>query len=84
MPTCSQEQICPEKCICQVNLFDENSKEKVFQTFVQGDIVRCSNQGLNDIPQDIPALTKELYLDNNNIKHVNSRFRKSLVRLELL
>ena len=46
--------------------------------------MRCSNKDLDEIPQDIPLLTRELYVDNNRIKNVNNGIMRALVRLNLL
>ena len=44
----------------------------------------CGNQMLQNMPQDIPPLTTELYVNNNNIKTMHSGVMKTLVRLTLL
>merc|ERR1711892_1568835 len=49
-----------------------------------GDIVRCSNQMMQEMPKNLPLLTRELYVDNNNIQNVNSGMMRALVRLKLL
>ncbi|XP_013386131.1 slit homolog 2 protein isoform X2 [Lingula anatina] len=51
----------------------------------QGTIVRCSRQGLSELPRDIPLDTTELYLDDNNIRSIPYYIRslKRLVRVDL-
>ena len=44
----------------------------------------CGNQMLQNMPQDIPSLTTELYVNNNNIKTIHNGVMKALVRLTLL
>ena len=36
------------------------------------------------MPQDIPSLTTELYVDNNNIKTIQGAMMKALVRLKIM
>ena len=36
------------------------------------------------MPKDIPFLTTELYVDNNNIKTIQSSMMKALVRLKIM
>lgn len=51
-----------------------------------GTIVRCSRNGLTDIPKGIPSETTELYLESNNISSIsNDRIRhlRALTRLDV-
>ena len=46
--------------------------------------MRCSQQMLKELPQDIPSLTTEIHISNNNIKTIHSDMMKPLVRLTMM
>lgn len=57
---CDCEMTCPQNCTCY--------HDQLWNT----NVVDCSGQHANGIPQKIPMDTSELYLDGNNIKELQN------------
>ncbi|XP_033756353.1 protein slit-like isoform X1 [Pecten maximus] len=78
-PCCSDEEVAPVDSSCDPRAYCPPL------CTCTGTVVRCSRQMLTEIPSHIPLDTTELYLDVNNITHLNMDISQlsQLQRLDL-
>ncbi|XP_042195433.1 leucine-rich repeat and transmembrane domain-containing protein 1 [Callorhinchus milii] len=59
---------CPEECLCNITLKEVN----------------CTDNGLRDVPKDVPSDTETLYLQNNHIQAILNTAFADMAQLQIL